>query len=68
MAEWGIPFDYIETHWTTRQLHMHAARLAERRDRETPKPARGSRSGNSGRSSGRSMKYKDYLRDHMGIT
>jgi len=60
MAEWGIPFDHIETHWTTRQLHMHAARLAERRERENPKQARGSRRGESPR---RRVKYKDMLRD-----
>lgn len=35
MSEWGIPFDHIETHWTNRQLQMHAARLAERMDANT---------------------------------
>jgi hypothetical protein len=30
MAEWGIPFDHIEEHWTDSQYLMMLERLRER--------------------------------------
>jgi len=33
MSEWGIPFDYIETHWTDREfmamVNVHNKRITE---------------------------------------
>lgn len=34
MAEWHIPFDYIEDHWTVEQFMMFWRRLVERKEAE----------------------------------
>ena len=34
MAEWGIPFDHIEDHWTDRQFYGMYHRLVERKQAE----------------------------------
>jgi hypothetical protein len=43
MAEWHIPFDHMETHWTCRQVETMWARLVERkqRDADAMKQAKG---------------------------
>ena len=57
MAEWGIPFDHIEAHWTDRQFYMMLARLNER-NRKSPRGSEGSSKG--GR---RKISYKAHLKE-----
>lgn len=54
MAEWGIPWDYIDGHWTDRQFALMSRMLVDRKKRES-----GSR---PERSSGKTTKFKDWLK------
>lgn len=43
MSLWGIPFDYIEEHWTDRQYFMMVDRACERLERERRTETQGKR-------------------------
>jgi hypothetical protein len=35
MSEWGVPWDYIDTHWTPRQIQAFGEALRDRLKRQS---------------------------------
>jgi hypothetical protein len=71
MAEWGVSWDYIETHWTDRQYLMMVRRLAERCEKQTEQMKDVNKGrldgGNTKNRGGRTMKFKDWLKENCGL-